>query len=50
MEIQGYRFETDLYPLDIQGSDVVLGMQWLRSLRVVSHDWENLTIEFYKVG
>ena len=50
MEIQGYCFETDLYPLDIQGSDVVLGMQWLRSLRVVSHDWENLTIEFYKVG
>ena len=46
MEIQGYRFETRLYSLDLQGSDAVLGMQWLRSLGRVLHDWEKLTMEF----
>jgi hypothetical protein len=46
MEIQGYRFETRLYSLDLQGSNAVLGMQWLRSLGRVLHDWEKLTMEF----
>ena len=26
MEIQGYHFQTNVYPLDLQGSDIVLGM------------------------
>ena len=30
MEIQGYDFQTNVYPLDLQGSSIVLGMQWLR--------------------
>lgn len=46
MEIQGYQFQTNVYPLDLLGSDIVLGMQWLRSLGKVLHDWENLTMEF----
>ncbi len=46
MEIQGYRFEVRLYSLDLQGSDAVLSMQWLRSLGRVLHDWEKLTMEF----
>ena len=29
MEIQGYQFQTNVYPLDLQGFDIVLGMQWL---------------------
>ena len=29
MEIQGYKFQTNMYPLDLQGSDVVLSIQWL---------------------
>ena len=50
MEIQGYRFNTSLYLLDLQGSNVVLGMQWLQTLGCVSHNWENLTMEFSKTG
>uniref|UniRef100_A0A2N9HQL5 Reverse transcriptase n=1 Tax=Fagus sylvatica TaxID=28930 RepID=A0A2N9HQL5_FAGSY len=50
MEIQGYCFDTNLYPLELQGSDVVLGMQWLRSLGRVAHDWEKLTMEFSNGG
>ena len=50
MEIQGYQFDTSLYLLDLQGSNVVLGMQWLQTLGCVSHNWENLTMEFSKTG
>jgi predicted aspartyl protease len=32
MDIQGYAFATHLFQLDLQGSNIVLGMQWLRSL------------------
>lgn len=27
MEIQGYKFHTSMYPLELQGSNVVLGVQ-----------------------
>lgn len=50
LEIQGYRFETSMYPLQLQGSDAVLGMQWLQSLGRVIHDWEKLTMEFTVAG
>ena len=50
LEIQGYWFETSMYPLQLQGSDAVLGMQWLRSLGRVIHDWEKLTMEFTVAG
>ena len=46
MEIQGYQFQTNVYPLDLQGSNIVLGMQWLQSLGKVLHDWEILIMEF----
>ena len=36
-----------MYPLDLQGSDVVLGMQWLQSLGKVLHNWSNLTVELW---
>ena len=36
-----------MYPLDLQGSDLLLGMQWLQGLGKVLHDWSNLTMEFW---
>ena len=36
-----------MHPLDLQGSDVVLRMQWLQSLGKVLDDWLNLTMEFW---
>ena len=50
MEIQGYKFHTSMYPLELQGSDMVLGVQWLQSLGRVIHDWKNLTMEFTMDG
>ena len=50
MEIQGYRFDTSLYLLDLQGSNVILVMQWLQTQGCVSYNWENLTVEFSKTS
>ena len=47
VEIQGFQFRTNMYPLDLQGSDLLLGMQWLQGLGKVLHDWSNLTMEFW---
>ena len=50
MEIRGYKFHTSMYPLELQGFDIVLGVQWLQSLGRVIHDWKNLTMEFTMDG
>ena len=47
MEKQGYHFQTNVYPLDLQGSNIVLGMLWLRNLGKVLHNWEKLTMKFH---
>ncbi|XP_060969922.1 uncharacterized protein LOC133037114 [Cannabis sativa] len=44
--LQGHRFIVDLYVLPICGLDVVLGMQWLQTLRPCIHDHKALTMEF----
>ncbi|XP_075655178.1 uncharacterized protein LOC142625395 [Castanea sativa] len=50
MEVQEYRFQANVYPLNLQGSDVVLGMQWLQGLGRVLHDWSKLTMKFWDKG
>ena len=35
-----------MYPIDLQGLDVVLGIQWLQNLGRVLHDWSKLSMEF----
>ena len=37
---------VDLYPFKLPGVDVVLGIQWLRCLGEVCHDWDQLTMHF----
>lgn len=44
--LQGTHFEVDLFVLPIWGLDVVLGMQWLRTLSPCVHDHDALTMEF----
>ncbi|VFQ72131.1 unnamed protein product [Cuscuta campestris] len=46
LELQGTTFTVDLYVLQIHGHDVVLGVQWLRGLGRVLHDYEKVTMEF----
>ncbi|VFQ58232.1 unnamed protein product [Cuscuta campestris] len=44
--LQGTEFVVDLYILRIHGHDVVLGVQWLRLLGRVLHDYDKVTMEF----
>ncbi|GJZ18396.1 retrotransposon-related protein [Tanacetum coccineum] len=44
IHIQGV--EVDLYVLPMQGSVVVLGIQWLQNLGKVTHDYAHQTMEF----
>ncbi|VFQ93971.1 unnamed protein product [Cuscuta campestris] len=46
LELKGTTFTVDLYVLQIHGHEVVLGVQWLRGLGRVLHDYERLTMEF----
>ncbi|KAK8947224.1 hypothetical protein KSP39_PZI006735 [Platanthera zijinensis] len=50
IRVQGYVCHTDMYLLPIRGSDMVLGVQWLRQLRRVTTDWVRLTMEFTQQG
>lgn len=44
--IQSHLFTTDLFILDLKGSDVVLRVQWLETLGPILTDWSRLTMEF----
>ncbi|MCH93194.1 hypothetical protein A2U01_0014142, partial [Trifolium medium] len=46
IEIQGHKFEMDLYTLALSGPDVVLGTPWLKTLGLVLMDYGNLTMKF----
>lgn len=44
--LQGVEFVMDLHILPIKGPDLVLGIQWLQSLGVVTHDYKKVTMQF----
>ncbi|XP_072953304.1 uncharacterized protein [Typha angustifolia] len=48
LKVQGQIFTLDLYPLALQGADIVLGTQWLRSLGPVTFDFTSLTLTFWR--
>ncbi|KAJ1704458.1 hypothetical protein LUZ63_004237 [Rhynchospora breviuscula] len=50
LSIQSHSFTTDLFVLDLEGSDVVLGVQWLETLGPILTDWSKLHMEFNYKG
>ncbi|XP_024031413.1 uncharacterized protein LOC112094537 [Morus notabilis] len=46
LSMQGTVFLVDLHVLQIEGPDVVLGIQWLQKLGRVAHDYAALSMEF----
>ncbi len=44
--MQGHVFRTDLFLLPLAGCDVVLGIQWLRTLGPILWDFTELKMEF----
>ncbi|KAF5450607.1 hypothetical protein F2P56_030941, partial [Juglans regia] len=45
-QMQGHNFTTDFFLLPLGGCDVVVGMQWLRTLGPVLWDFNKLTMTF----
>ncbi|XP_040872598.1 uncharacterized protein [Glycine max] len=48
--IQGAQFTVDLYVLPIAGANVVLGVQWLKSLGPILTDYTTLCMQFFHEG
>ena len=45
-ELQGLTLQTDFYMLPLQGCDIVLGAQWLKTLGQIVWDFRSLTMQF----
>jgi len=50
IKIDPHQFQVDLFVLPLSGADLVLGIQWLKSLGPVLTDYEFLTMKFMKDG
>lgn len=46
VELQGTIFSLDFFVLQIQGPDMILGVQWLQELGPVTHDYSCSQMEF----
>lgn len=46
LNIQGHDFVTDMFVLEIKGSYVVLGVQWLIELGTTMTNYKDLTMQF----
>lgn len=50
ISIQGLTFSVDLHVLPLCGADLVLGVQWLKSLGPILTDYNDLTLKFIHDG
>ena len=50
IHLQGHSFTVDLHVLPLCGADIVLGVQWLKSLRPVLTYYNDLTMKFLHQG
>lgn len=50
LHIQGHRFTVNFHVLPLGGTDLVLGVQWLKSLGPVLTDYADLTMKFMQHG
>lgn len=46
LKIQGHVFVTDLFVLEVKGSDIVLVVQWLIELGTIMTNYKDLTMQF----
>lgn len=46
LNLQGTKFELDLFVLPMRGAEIVLGIQWLQQLGRVTHDYAKQSMEF----
>ena len=50
IHLQGHSFTVDLHVLPLCGADIVMGVQWLKSLGPVLTDYNDLTMKFLHQG
>jgi hypothetical protein len=48
--MQGVSFETDVYTLDLQNCDMILGIQWLAKLKTIVCNYEEMWMTFIWQG
>lgn len=48
--LDSHEFIVDLFVLPISGIDMILGVQWLKSLGPILTDYSQLTLKFVKEG
>ena len=48
--IQGHEFNLDLYVMALGGTDLVLGVAWLKLLGPITTDYSHLTMSFMYHG
>jgi hypothetical protein len=46
LKLQGNTFITNFYILTLGGCDVVLGIEWLRTLKPIIWNFDSLTMQF----
>lgn len=44
--LQGTNFTLDFFSISLYAVVLVLGIQWLETLRLVNYDWKGLTMTF----
>lgn len=50
IQLQGHSFTVDLHVLPLCGADIVMGVQWLKSLGPILTDYNDLTMKFFHQG
>ena len=48
--MQGVSFETDVYTLDLQNCDMILGIQWLAKLKTIVYNYKEMWMAFIWQG
>lgn len=50
LQLDSHKFLVDIFVLPLSGAELVLGVQWLKTLGPILTDYEALTMKFVKEG
>jgi hypothetical protein len=50
LQIGRYHLKSHIFSIEMDGSDIVLGVKWIRTLGPITMDFKDLTVEFQPEG